>query len=320
MNSKQDNDTVFDREEAPNAPIPSRPSGRLIAVLAAYDIRGFFELQMLTKEATILGRTVDADIVIPDGRVSRQHARIQRRLPAPGAPQEFWIEDCESRNGTLINGVDLKRPHLLAPGDQITIGHTSLIFTFRTEAEVNKEQASRTLSTTDALTGVLHRAAMEMNFNREFERAVRYKRPLSFLLVDVDGLKSINDQHTPEAGDAALIHCSRIILAEARLHDVVARYGRDEFGVILPETNLNGAIIMAQRLVDRIIASPLAWQGKHVPMTLSIGAAQGGGQPTDSLRALIRRAQEALNIAKTDGKNCARPYWEEDLPRNPSRG
>jgi diguanylate cyclase (GGDEF)-like protein len=153
----------------------------------------------------------------------------------------------------------------------------------------------------DPLTGLYNKRWMIETVTREIRRVQRYGAPLSLAVVDLDGLKCVNDQHGHLAGDSALRHVSGRISAGLRELDSAARIGGDEFVVLLPNTDLPGAQHVGRRILTAIRKD--AAQHKDVPLTISasIGIAQWepGWQPSD----LIDAADVAMYRAKQRGRN-----------------
>ncbi len=158
----------------------------------------------------------------------------------------------------------------------------------------------------DGLTGLRNRAAFDAQLRDEFARARRYHRPLSLVLMDVDGFKSVNDRHGHLAGDEALAHVARIIRSSLRSSDAVFRYGGDEFAAICPETPGNAMANVLGRLESRIrswAAENLAaetigisWGVASIPASISVN----GGMEVTNERELIRIADEQLYLCKRE--------------------
>jgi len=163
-------------------------------------------------------------------------------------------------------------------------------------------QHAKLLSETDDLTGLYNTRGFAIAANRLFGQATRYERAASVLMVDSDHLKSVNDALGHDAGNRLLRHIANAVQAELRASDVPARYGGDEFIVLLPETPPKGALDVAERIRSSIAARPLAIDGHQITATVSIGVACF---PEDgrTLDALAARADRALYQAKQEGRN-----------------
>ena len=159
-------------------------------------------------------------------------------------------------------------------------------------------------ATIDALTGLHNRGWLDDTFDREIKRSERDQLPLSLLMIDVDDFKKYNDDYGHLAGDQVLVSVAEAIRSPLRPNDLVARFGGEEFAVLLPETTLDNAKIIAERLRNHVSkANPGKLDGKPIPKaTISLGIA--GRQPGYSLDMMIASADVALYHAKRNGKNC----------------
>jgi diguanylate cyclase (GGDEF)-like protein len=168
-------------------------------------------------------------------------------------------------------------------------------------------QRAKLLAETDELTGLFNMRGFAIAANRLFGQALRYQRPASLLMIDSDHLKAVNDTHGHDAGNRLLRQLANVIQAELRFTDVPARYGGDEFIVLLPETPPNGALEVAERIRTAISSTPLETHDKRTVSTVSIGVACF---PDDgrNLDALAARADRALYQAKQQGRNCVVRY------------
>ncbi len=158
------------------------------------------------------------------------------------------------------------------------------------------------MATRDALTGVLNRGAMIEYLTAELERAGRKARPTSYLMLDLDHFKQVNDSYGHLTGDAVLCDVSRRLSASLRTYDRIGRFGGEEFGTILPETDLNTAQMVAERLRAAISQVPTLIDGREVHVTLSIGVACDAKSAGDTME-LVGRADRALYVAKERGRN-----------------
>lgn len=167
----------------------------------------------------------------------------------------------------------------------------------RTSAELHRQAVS-----CDHLTGIANRRAFFEAAELELERRRRSPRALSLILFDADHFKSINDRHGHPAGDAVLRHFARLLTETFRQVDVVARIGGEEFAVLLPSTNLHGAMIVAERMRQAVAANAVEVGRVAIPYTVSGGVATMSDAVT-GLDDLMKRADEALYRAKAAGRN-----------------
>jgi diguanylate cyclase (GGDEF)-like protein/PAS domain S-box-containing protein len=156
------------------------------------------------------------------------------------------------------------------------------------------------LANTDSLTGVWNRRHMMDTARAEIGRARRHGHSLALIVADLDGLKSLNDSLGHAAGDAAIKHFAQIASSKIRESDSMARFGGDEFVILLPETDLTGATELADRMVEALRSEPAHLGTSSVIVTCSFGAAELHGAK-DNLDALLGRADAALYRAKAKG-------------------
>lgn len=163
-------------------------------------------------------------------------------------------------------------------------------------------EESRWMATTDALTGLLNRRAFLESTNREVARAKRYNEHLSVILLDVDHFKHINDKRGHAAGDMVLSAVGKLLNKSLRTCDIVARWGGEEFVLVLPSTSLAGAEEVAERVRSQLASAVITdGNGDAVPVTASFGVAAYGGAET--LEQVIDRADRAMYLAKSGGRN-----------------
>jgi two-component system cell cycle response regulator len=169
-------------------------------------------------------------------------------------------------------------------------------------------QISIEMAITDALTGLFNRRYMESHLASLLEQASARGKPLAVLVLDIDYFKSINDSHGHDAGDDVLREFALRIKRSIRGIDLACRFGGEEFVVVMPETDIAVAAMVAERLRRRIAAEPFAINagGNSIPVTISIGIAALRGAE-DNAASVLKRADQALYRAKRDGRNRVVP-------------
>ena len=173
-------------------------------------------------------------------------------------------------------------------------------------------QKAEALSITDDLTGLSNSRYLNLVLRREEKRSARSGRPLSVLFIDMDGFKNVDTAHGHLAGSRALVEAAAVIRGCARETDVVARFGGDEFAVILPDTGRDGAVSVAERIRDRLRAFKfLAADGLTVRLTASIGIATLP-DVTGSAEELLKAADRAMYRVKDTGKDGIHVAVEEE--------
>jgi two-component system cell cycle response regulator len=171
----------------------------------------------------------------------------------------------------------------------------------RAEEAVARADVAQERAMTDALTGLLNRYGLQHILSREMSETRRYNRPLSCLMIDLDYFKSVNDQQGHAAGDVALQQVATVLTENVRGSDVVFRYGGEEFLVLLPETDLEGAISLAEKIRQATHSRSFGDGERVFSLTLSAGAATLWDN--ESGNDMIARADMALYQAKEQGRN-----------------
>jgi diguanylate cyclase (GGDEF)-like protein len=197
----------------------------------------------------VIGRKAGCEIHVRDRSVSRNHAEIL--IDTQG---NFLVRDLESMNGTSINNRTLKpnTPFALNDGDFLKLGNVVLKFTAGGKIENVFYQAMSDLANMDDLTGLLNRKGVMYAMDEQFENARFTGEPFSVIMIDVDDFKAINDRFGHSAGDYVLREISPILKKAARSHDIVGRFGGDEFVLLLVNTSLPIARDVAERIRSRI--------------------------------------------------------------------
>lgn len=216
--------------------------------------------------------------LVTQGQLDSVLVRLKKR-----SGQEFWAEI-----SARIVELDGQR--------------CSLVGVFDVTRQKNLEQQLRELATRDSLTSAANRRYFVELGQRERERSLRSKSPLSLCLFDADEFKRVNDEHGHDVGDRALVAMARAARNALRAADVLGRVGGEEFAILLPDTELAGALVVAERVRATVESSDVRNDdGKRVPLTISVGVAQLEGE--ESLDSLLKRADLALYVAKDRGRN-----------------
>ncbi len=190
--------------------------------------------------------------------------------------------------------------------------HEAILIKLQESLEREKQ-----LANTDGLTGLCnHRHFFELAAH-EFQTALRYQHPLSFVMFDIDYFKQVNDTLGHADGDKLLAKVAQIAAAQVRASDLVARYGGDEFIVALPYTSAQQALAVTERVQKSVAAIPVDMvrsDHESFAITLSIGIAEMRRKATDNnVERIIQRADDALYEAKRSGRNRAVILKQDEL-------
>jgi diguanylate cyclase (GGDEF)-like protein len=265
-----------------------------LVVVAGADIG---KRHALPAAGLVIGRDPQvASLVLVDPAVSARHCVVEADTEGSG----FRVADLGSRNGTFVNGEKVTE-RSLAEGDKIFVGETVLRFSLQDAIEEKFHDKIDVLMNVDALTGLLVKRAFDLELARVFEGSRRAATPLSLLMMDLDGLKSINDVRGHQMGSLCIAEVGKIILQELAGVGRACRYGGDEFIAFL-EDGADGAAAAAERIRARVDGYEFIRDGVRVATTISIGVAElHAGFPTPD--HLLQAADEALYRAKRAGRN-----------------
>ena len=246
----------------------------------------------------ILGRDADrCDLVISDVSVSGKHAMVQVD-PEAG---RYGLLDLGSRNGTLLNGQRVESC-ALRDGDKVFLGETVLKFTFLDSIESDYMSQIDQLMHVDSLTGLYVRRFFDHEYPKDFERAKAARRGFALMMMDMDGLKAVNDQHGHLLGSFCISETGKIILRKIKPHGVGCRFGGDEFVVYVRECSSEEAMRMAESIRRAVETFDFTHGDVTVAPTISIGIAMLTPEIA-SAEQLARIADEALYRAKEAGRN-----------------
>ena len=175
-----------------------------------------------------------------------------------------------------------------------------LISVYFRMASIDAEHAMEALAMTDPLTRLANRRRMRDLLDLERVRHARNRRPFAVIVGDIDDFKRINDKRGHDCGDQVLVETALALGAVLRAQDGIARWGGEEFLFLLPDTDLRGAHVVAEKLRAAVAGAAIAFGGQPVPATMTFGVAQFSG---GSVEECVRRADEALYSGKSRGKN-----------------
>jgi len=244
----------------------------------------------------ILGRAPDAGIALLDGEVSRYHARFRVE------EGHVQVEDLGSTNGTRVNGELIRGPLDLRAGDRLSMGGHVLKLVFLDPLERTFHETLLDLSTKDPLTGLANRGSVLAEFQNRFGLSLRYDRPLSVVVCDLDHFKRVNDTYGHGAGDFVLHVFGERLMGALREADLAGRIGGEEFLMVLPETDLSGARPFAERLRSAINSMPIPLPSGALKITCSLGIAERTAADLEAGQ-LLARADSAMYQAKSGGRD-----------------
>jgi len=256
-----------------------------------------------------------ADLMSNPGRVvqNREPMLINDVHADPNSPYKNDIPEMRAIESMIVAPLILGEQTLgaisLDAYSRYAFSHSdlNLLVSFATTATAAIQNAQlhtevQKQAITDPLTGLYNRRGFFELGRREVERARRFDRTLTVMIIDIDLFKDINDQHGHLFGDTVISGIASQFLRDLRQIDLIGRYGGDEFVILLPETDLENGYQVGERLRNNTMGSPYFKDGKPVHISISVGAASR--KPEDeSLEVIIERADQALYLAKEGGRN-----------------
>jgi diguanylate cyclase (GGDEF)-like protein len=295
------------------------------------------EIQLKPDKDYTIGRSPENSILLTDNAVSRHHARLEF------SENTFILKDLQSSNGTLVNKKKISAISLatmdeltfgrisftfkikessesggktLSPEDtrildedlkEIIKGLDSSplkkqLLDF--QQKLNKQKKSLlNLAFRDDLTGLYNRRYFDKMLSTELKRAIRYKKVLILIMVDIDHFKKFNDTFGHQKGDSVLRTVGTILKENSRSSDIVCRYGGEEMAIILPEQDMNQGITTAEKLRKKLESEAYEIEGVNITASFGVGST---GVETKTIEELIKKSDEALYLAKKSGRNCTK--------------
>lgn len=229
-------------------------------------------------------------------------------LAARAELESCWSEPILSSKGRLLGTFAIyhRKPSTPADADLQLIGYAANLASIAIEHHQTGEELERQAHT-DFLTELANRRYFMELAETELARALRYGKPFSLFMFDIDHFKAVNDNHGHKTGDKVLQKLAAIVRHTLREVDIIGRLGGEEFAVILPETGTDEANEAAERLRQAIALARIQTEaGKPLSVTISIGVASLTENSTDDVEYLLKQADEALYVAKNNGRNQVR--------------
>lgn len=244
-----------------------------------------------------LGRSMSVEVPLPEVlSISRRHARLEYN------GRQVTLRDLGSTNGTYVNGGLIEKPTVLRSGDRFQVAGVHFKFLHERDPEHAYYETIYHLVTRDGLTEIYNKRKYDEEAEREFARALRHERPLSLIMFDLDDFKDINDSYGHLCGDFVLKQVTQTARELLRPEQVFARVGGDEFVILTPETGLDGARKLAEKLCRKIDSLDYTYSEFSVNVSCSFGVASlehGMSEPND----LYDAADQELIAAKRNGRN-----------------
>ncbi len=247
----------------------------------------------------IIGRAPSANIYVDDKSVSKFHAKL---VMAGG---DVSVIDLESTNRTVVNGRQVQPlvPHKLQNNDQIKVGNIIFKFLERGSIETVAQAQSFDRGLTDALTGIANRGALQSKAPELYKRSDLLGVTFTLMLFDIDKFKTVNDTFGHPAGDFVLQDISKVIRDKLiRGNDFFARAGGEEFALLLLGSPQRQAEEIGERIRATIEGHTFVFEGKTIPVTISIGIAFKNEKDT-GWESIYERSDKALYFSKNNGRN-----------------
>ena len=276
-------------------PNPSGNHADLIGrVLQIYPVDLESGLITFQDKPFVVGRDPNCDLTISERAVSRQHAKFER------TPAGFTISDLDSTNGTWVNGVKITTQELQS-ADRIRIGGRIFKYIATDQLEAHYYEAVYSMMTKDSLTQVWNKRYLLETLERELKRRERTKQDLTLMVLDLDYFKNVNDTYGHLVGDDLLRQTANRLRKTLREEDILARFGGEEFCIVLTETSESQAKACARRCLEVIAETPFSTASGKIAATISIGI--GVAKTTMTCDQLIKIADDNLYKAKQLGRN-----------------
>jgi diguanylate cyclase (GGDEF)-like protein len=267
-------------------------------VIAGGTVGQMYKLQVAD---VFIGRATDAEIRVDDEGVSRKHARVST---TPN--NQVILIDLGSTNGTYVNGMKVSE-QVLRDGDKVQIGSTTVLkFQYQDALEESFQRKLFDSAVKDGLTGIYNKKYFLDRIETDFAYAKRHRAALTLLIFDIDHFKKINDTYGHPAGDHVLRELAALVKRAIRNEDVLARFGGEEFVVLMRDVDDTKALVLAERLRRMVEQQVFEFENTRIPVTISVGIGTttvNQNPPLADSADLVNRADQYLYKAKRGGRN-----------------
>jgi diguanylate cyclase (GGDEF)-like protein len=282
---------------APARPAPERRP--YLLVLSGPQLGEIFPLEL--EREVVLGRDPACEIRLRDTGVSRRHAGVV------AGHRGARLRDMGSTNGVFVEGIQVADCEL-QDGQRVQMGmHTALKYCLCDDLEIGYQRRLAEGALLDPETGLFNRRHFDDRFSAELVTSSRYTRPMSLLLVDVDGFRRVNETHGRAAGEEALGLVSRLVKSAVRREDILARVSGEQFGVVARETPLSAGRALGERIRKAVERGHISVRGQELSLTVSVGVvgidAIGSYSAPRTETAVLGLAEAALRRALDSGGN-----------------
>jgi two-component system, cell cycle response regulator len=256
----------------------------------------------INKALMSVGRNNDCDIHLNYPGISRVHFTIY-------SGKDVYIEDLKSSNGTYLNDQRISEKVILQSGDTINLGQVAFKFFRKDSAEINAHVKLIDQATKDGLTGCFNKRYLFDVLERELKQTYQSGENLSLIVIDIDFFKKLNDTQGHDAGDFILKSMAAVIAQQhIRERDVFARFGGEEFVILLMDTASNQAFQIAENIRRTIEQQVFLYSRKPTQITVSIGVAETNSKNMMNAQDLFKHADQALYQSKQTGRNKTTVY------------
>ena len=276
------------------APDGGKRDRAYLVVLAGASVGEMYKIEI---EKTVIGRGQNAQIRLLDDGISREHAQLVIQ------GERVVLEDLGSTNGTYCNGLKVDRKELV-DGDKILVGSTTILkFTYHDNFDEIFQKQMYESALRDGLTKAFNKRYFTDRLESEFTFSTRHMTPLVLVLFDIDHFKNVNDTFGHQAGDFVLTEMCNMMVASLRAEDVFARYGGEEFAIVCRGSDVVQGQIVSERLRKAVEGNKFIYEGKTIPVTISLGLAALPDPGIADANDFIRAADAALYVSKKTGRN-----------------